>query len=386
MNMHLIKALSPILLAAFLALAPVSSIAAGSMDSPVKDFIGYGDLRLRLESDYDGENSSGTEVDDRTRARIRVRTGVKYHPNDWLTFDARIRTGSNESHQSPHITVYDFNHNPRGDADINIDKWYVNIHDEKSWFWLGRNSFPFWSQHEIFWDEDATLPGLAGGTSYNFDSKNKLSLNAGYFALPVGMRDFSGTLTAGEIIYDKKYQNANYSLGIGLFHFQPDPGDNDAATLLNDNGLRKYTIATINAKREWEYAGLPITMEIDVLYNMQNYSASSTNAFTAQNYDQKNGYVLSVKAGDMEHLGNWLAAYYYAYIENFAVNSSYAPDDWVRWGAGGETRSSNMKGHQFNLGYAVTDDINVLARLYLVEAITNDEQGNRFRIDVNYTF
>lgn len=48
--------------------------------------------------------------------------------------------------------------------------------------------------------------------------------------------------------------------------------------------------------------------------------------------------------------------------------------------------SSNFKGHQFNLGYALTDDLNIVARLYLVQSITTEEANERFRVDVNYKF
>ncbi|MDX2074397.1 MAG: putative porin [Alphaproteobacteria bacterium] len=351
-----------------------------------KQFSVYGDLRLRMESDFDGETATGASVNDRTRARIRARTGLKYTPNDWLTFDTRVRTGSNASHQSPHITIYDFNDNPTGDADINLDKWYVGAKKDNWWAWAGRNSFPFWSQDEIFWDEDATLLGAAAGASHVFEGIGTVSTSAGYFALPVGMRAYSGHLAAGELVYSKKIDDVTYSLGGDLFNFQPNRGDSDASKLLNGNGSRKYTIATLNAKSEWRMRDIPLTAEMDLLHNLQDYSATDSDAFTAQNHNQRDGYVFSFKAGDTDKQGHWLAAYYYAHIETFAVNSSYAQDEWVRWGSGGETRSSNMQGHQFNVGYAISDNLDVLARLYLAEAITTQERNDRFRVDLNYKF
>lgn len=378
--------LTMLIIGGLLAYGLVHPVRAEIAFDKEKNFTAYGDLRLRMESDFNGETATGFQVDDRTRARIRARTGLKYTPNDWLAFDTRIRTGSNASHQSPHITVFDFNDNPRGDADINFDKWYVGAKRDDAWAWAGRNSFPFWSQDEIFWDEDATLLGAAGGVSHTFGDIGTVSASAGYFALPVGMRDFSGHLAAGELIYSKKINDVTYSFGGALFGFRPDRSDGDAAKLLNGNGLRPYTIATLNAKTDWTFKDIPLTAEIDLLHNLQDYSATDSNAFTALNHEQRDGYVLSLKAGDTDKQGHWLAGYYYAYIEALAVNSSYAQDEWVRWGSGGETRSNNMQGHQFNLGYAITDDFNVLARLYLAEAITTQERGDRFRIDFNYKF
>jgi len=58
----------------------------------------------------------------------------------------------------------------------------------------------------------------------------------------------------------------------------------------------------------------------------------------------------------------------------------------VRFGAGGQTRASSIKGHELRAGYAITNNANVLTRLYLVDAITTKEKGNRFRVDLNIKF
>ena len=65
-----------------------------------------------------------------------------------------------------------------------------------------------------------------------------------------------------------------------------------------------------------------------------------------------------------------------------------AEDDWVRWGSATQTHASNMKGHEFRCAYGIMKDMNVVARLYLVEVVSDDnnEDGNRLRVDLNYTF
>lgn len=45
-----------------------------------------------------------------------------------------------------------------------------------------------------------------------------------------------------------------------------------------------------------------------------------------------------------------------------------------------------MKGHELRLAYALEKNINIVARLYIAEAITNDEDGNRLRVDFNNKF
>ncbi len=67
-----------------------------------------------------------------------------------------------------------------------------------------------------------------------------------------------------------------------------------------------------------------------------------------------------------------------------AVNASYAQDDWVRFGSGTQTAGTDIEGHEIRLGYALSKRISLLARLYLVEAITTSQDGNRFRLDLNW--
>jgi len=48
--------------------------------------------------------------------------------------------------------------------------------------------------------------------------------------------------------------------------------------------------------------------------------------------------------------------------------------------------NSNIKGHEFEARHWLTHNINLRARLYLVDAITTAEDGNRFRLDLYYNF
>ena len=95
--------------------APSLAEAKIALDDEGK-FKVYGDFRARLEADWDSQKSSGALRDDRTRARIRVRLGLTYTPTDNLEFGVRGRSGSDDSHQSPHITVIDFNDNSTGEG------------------------------------------------------------------------------------------------------------------------------------------------------------------------------------------------------------------------------------------------------------------------------
>ena len=107
---------------------------------------------------------------------------------------------------------------------------------------------------------------------------------------------------------------------------------------------------------------------------------------TAANFDQTDGYVLLGTYGSLDKKNAWLVGYYYARIETFAVNNSYAQDDWVRWGSASQTRSSDLRGHEFRFGWAFDEKMNLLTRVYIVDALTSVEDGSRARVDFNYRF
>ena len=345
----------------------------------------FGDFRVRLEADWDSQRSDGSERDDRNRARIRARLGFTFQPSDNLSFGVRLRSGSDNNHQSPNITVLDFDDNDTGDADFNLDKWYLKAKRGRFSGWVGRDSYPFWKHNDFFWDDDVTPAGLAGTFSDTLGERGKVVVNLAYLSLPVGMQQFSGNLDGAQVVYSRSGDGLSFTLAGGFFGFDANPNDPDGATLLNGNGARDYQIWVGNAQFKLE-ADRPLTLGADLMHNAEDYSADDPDPFTAANSDQRDGFVASVKWGQARARGDWLLGYYYARIETFAVHSSYAGDDWVRWGAATEGRLSNMKGHELRFVYTVRDTLNIVARLYLAEAITTVEDGKRLRIDFNYTF
>ena len=365
------------------ALAP--SVTHASLFS-TDNFSVYGDFRARFEVDWDSIRSSGAPRDDRSRLRIRARVGLNFDPSENFSFGIRLRTGSDDSHQSPHITVIDFNDNDTGDADANLDKWFLKAKKGGLWAWVGRNSLPFWKPNELFWDDDATPAGVALGHSFDLADAGTLKVTAGYLSLPVGMQEFSGNLRAVQTVFSTNLGDMDLTMAGGVFGFDADPDDPDAAMLLNGNGLRDYTIWVGNVEIKFRAGDLPVKLGFDFMHNSEDYSEDDPNPFTVANRGQTDGYVATAIVGQLKSKGDWLAGYYYAHIETLAVNSSYSQDDWMRWGSATETRSSNFKGHEFRIAYVLRKGMNLVARLYLVEAITTIEDGNRFRLDLNYKF
>ncbi len=370
-----------------LQLLVVPCWAAVALDDAGKLSV-YGDFRGRLEADWDSRRSNGSERSDRNRLRIRLRAGLDYKANDNISFGFRIRSGSDDSQQSPHITVVDFDDNNTGDAHFNFDKWFFKYTTGNASAWLGRNSMPFWKANELLFDDDATPAGL--GFTYKTDV---LTINAGYFSNPAGMQQFTGKTGLAQIVWNTAIGDTKLVFAGGVIAIDADTTDPNNGLLLENNGARDYTIWVGNVQANMQALNRPLRLNLDLLHNSESYSASDPDPFTAFHRDETDGYVVSAQLGGTSNRGDWLFAYYYSHIETFAVNYVLSQDDWMRWGSATQTRSSNFEGSEFRAAVGLGDNMNVVARLYIVDGIKLrsatsllKEDGNRLRIDFNWRF
>jgi len=372
-----------LLVAALLAIAAIAPAHAELFKTD--KFSMYGDFRLRAEDDFDSVTAVGIERADRVRVRVRLRLGFVFDPNGHCRVEARLRSGQEESQQSPHITIIDFDGNDTGGGTFNFDRWYVRGTFGGLELWAGRNNPPIWKQDELLLDDDVTAPGLA--LRWRTDAgPGRLSMAGGYYTLPVGMVLYSGNLGLAQIAYEPAWEDLHLAFAGGAYLYRANPGDPDNIGLLQGNGSRDYSILAGGFQARWPAGGRQLLLGADVMHNLEDYDPADPDPITAANYDQTDGYVLQVRYGGLNRRNEWLLGYYYAHLELFAVNNSYSQDDWVRWGDLPQTRSSNMMESEFRFGWAFNPQMNLLVRLYLVDAITTVEDGNRFRIDFNYTF
>ena len=368
----------------FLAVFALILMAQQAIAAQVSDDLKiYGDFRLRFESDTDSAKSNGSSRDDRARIRARARVGLTFTPRDDIEIGLRIRSGTDDSHQSPQITLVDLDDNDTGDADFNLDKWYFKYKNGGSALTAGRSGIAFWKQNEMLFDDDVTPVGV--GYALKGDT---FGLNLGYYTLPVGMQEASGNLGTAQLTFKTDIGSAKFAGAIGVAQFDPEENDADAAMLLDGNGSRDYDIWTVSGQLKFN----KLKFGIDYYENNEDYSATDPDAFTALNHDQDTGYVFSAAHGGTSPQ-SWLFAYYYLDIETFAVNSSYAQDDWVRFGSAVEARASNIEGHELRIGYGLAKNMNLILRAYFVEAnelrslgSVDEEDGDRIRLDFNYKF
>lgn len=341
----------------------------------------YADLRLRYEVDWDSHTPAGAERDDRHRGRIRARAGFDYRFSNAWSVGSRLRTGDSRSQQSPHLSFVN-DDGPRDELDFVLDRYFLQYKEGKVTSWAGRNIFPFWQQNELLWDEDVTPTGLAATYAEKI-GKGTLTGVAGGFYLPDGGYDLNGQMLAGQLRYALPLGPGQFTAASGLFFMNGNDGANN---LLDRNGERDYLIGAVNAQWSQPVNNYPLTFGADLFHNFKDYGAAETAPFPAGDSDEDLGYVLSVTYGQLKERHDWLVGYYWAHIETFAVNASYAQDDWHRFGTPTQTRASDFEGHEFRVAYAVSKNINLVGRLYLVDAITTQQDGNRFRLDFNWRF
>jgi hypothetical protein len=369
-----------------------------AQSAPVVDpdkFEVFGDARLRFESDFDSVDEASEKRDDRDRIRLRARLGARYHLSEALTIQARARTGPKFSQQSTNITILDLSGNSNDDISFVMDQWFIRGRTEGMEAWLGRNTFPFWrhNNNEMFWNDNATIAGSYLQLDLFESETTQVEVRTGYFALPDGAIDFSGQLTAAQLVAGHQINHEWKVTGsAGYFHIN---GSGDTKYLVDGNGDRDYKIGilSLEAERAIQPANIDINFirfGADAIRNFADYSSQDIDAVTAEFSKAKDGFTVSSVLGstitDSEGRGRWQLSYMYAYIEKLAINSAYGQSNWVRWGANRQSDVSNLKGHELGFRYWINKSLDINKRLFLVDSISTPQDGNRFRVDLNIRF
>lgn len=344
------------------------------------------DLRGRFESDVDSRREDGTLRPDRHRVRLRGRLELRGRPARALTLLGRLRTGSPDSQQSPHLTVADFSGGTADRFTIVPDRYLLQYAGGAIESWVGRNEFPFWSQNELFWDRDVTLPG--GFVSYSVPiARASLQVRGGYFGLPDGALDVRGRMAAGQVSAGGRL-SARWAMqgAFGLFDMQ---GASRTSRLLSGNGRRDYRIGvgSVQVSRDIRSPRVrALRFGADLLSNFHDYAQTADPQALAFRRARTGVVFMTTVAGGARanERGAWEAGYTFARIEKLAVNASYAQDDWVRWGSATQTDSSNLEGHEASGRYWLSRDLDLQARAFFVQSITTPQDGVRVRVDLNW--
>ena len=386
------RLISCLIAGALLFLCGAAKVAAQSEESKPRLFNPHGDFRLRMEQDWDSLQGDGTERDDRLRLRFRLRLGLDLNFSDQWSARVQLRSGQHKSQQSPHITIYDFDGGDSGPYQFDFDYWYLSYKSGNFEAWAGRNQLSFFHQDDLFLIDNITFAGVGGSYRQQL-SKGALTWRANYVALPVGMRDFSGTSFIGQVGYERELQATGFTVAAGVFASRADPDDPVGEMLLTENNTRDYDLLNLQFQHRSTAFGRPLRLGADYSHNFKDYSDAPVGSFSEFHQNHLDGYVLEALWGRSGKAGDWQVGYYYSHVEALAANSSYIQDDWARWGTATQARLTNMTGSEFRFLYTIAPNQNIFARLFFVDAIdllepgdTSLEDGKRFRIEYNVSF
>lgn len=343
------------------------------------------DFRFRVEEDWNSRKPDGTYRDDRTRLRYRLRAGFEYQYNDWASFGARIRTGFANKQQDPQLTLGDgfgeFNTLP-----IGFEKLYFKTEEKGYAFWLGKNTFPFYKQHELFWSDNVYPEGLFFKKKFSFESKGiqKLDLNAGHFIIRT-----NGTSLDQDSYFQGLQAHSNLlksrlDVFTSLYLFRNMPNIPDGGeTFLFDYSI--FNIGTSYAL----FTQTPLYLEIDYYYNFENYENNQN--INPELKDQKNGFVVGVGYGKLINEGDWKFKTTYTHLERYAAVDFLAQNDWARWDYSAydspDGRLTNLQGIELVASYLLKKNMKLTLKYYKVEQLVPygliKENGDRIRLDLD---
>jgi len=347
-----------------------------------------GDIRFRIEQDWNSRKSDGTYRDNRTRLRYRSRLGLTYDYKNWASAGIRIRTGDPKKQQDPHLTLGGST-NEFSSLPIAFEKLYVKFN--RKWFTtcIGKNSFPFEKQNELFWSDNVYPEGISFSGFFTLKNNyiQSLQINTGHFIV----NSSGSTLDADAYFQGIQLVTTHWQKRLKVFpsfyYFNdiPDIPDTNETSVLDYAILHIGTKATIIAKPK-------ISIGLDYLHNIKNYNQNNT--ISEEFSDQKKGIVSSLNIGDLKKAGDWKIGFTYSYLERYAAVDYFAQNDWVRWDYSSQNsndgRLTNFKGLEIMGAYALNKDMNLKVRFFTVDQLisygTKTETGNRIRLDYNFSF
>jgi hypothetical protein len=335
-------------------------------------------LRLRFETDWDVFRATGTPRPERDRLRLAGNTELQYLPTKELNFGLRLGMANDNRNTYGNIDLIDFQNNKKPGNNVYLDKWFTKFNADNWWIWGGRNTIPFWTQNEFFWEGLSSPAGLALGGSTKYQQHN-LAFSLGHFATPDGKYRFNGQFTSIQGVDTLKTDDFSATAALGFFMFHGHKGGQRSFT---GDGSRDYKIVMANLQYVHSLWDKPLTLGADGFWNAQAYSANSSDAYTALHHNEVLGGVLSIKYGANANSGDWLVSYSYAYIQALAVNGDFTQSDWSRYDPSG----ADMHGHDFKASYTFNKYVTLVARTVLAERISTQERGNRFRLDAVFNF
>lgn len=371
----------------FIMLFPLAKLFA--QDETKKNKLRFSaDTKIRFEPDWNSRKSDGTYREDRFRMRFRIRAGLVYTPNDWASFGVRFRTGYAEKQQDPNLTIGDGYHEFES-VPIGMDKLYFRARLKFMDGWLGRNTFPFEKQNELFWSDHVVLDGMYLNSKHEPDADwiDQIAYSGGIFTMLNSFGTFDDDSFIGIIQVTAHHLNKRLRIFPTFYFFNKMPDIPDG----NESARFDYKIVHFGAKA-LIFDQPKISLGLDIYQNLQNYA--DIQEIPDKLKDQKTGIVFNALFGSLAKKGDIAFGLDLMYLERYAAVDFIAQNDWVRWDYSSQGsrdgRLTNYKGISLMTGYRVSKMLQVKVRYFTVEQLIpygpSLENGNRIRLDFDFAF
>ncbi|WP_422351646.1 putative porin [Flagellimonas sp.] len=369
----------------FVFLLISSTLVIAQSDSTKSKFRFNGDFRFRVEQDWDSRKSDGSYREDRSRLRYRLRAGLDYHLNPKILVGTRIRTGDPKKQQDPQLTLGD-GFNEFGTLPIALEKAFFQLNLGTFEMWLGKNTFSFKKQNELFWSDNVYPEGLHIQKTFNpkLNWVDHLNINAGHFILNTRGGSFvEDSYFQGIQLVSQHFDN-RFAVWPSLYLFRNIQDIPDGA----ETFFLDYSIASVGGYVKLSRSPL-VQLEMDWYLNLEDYSTNDSIPEDLQN--QKSGVTLAANYGQLTKKGDWLVKLTYTYLERFSALDFMAQNDWARWDYSSfgspDGRLTNLEGIEFTLGTKIEDKIALKMKYYWVDQLvplgTFKENGQRIRFDID---
>lgn len=346
------------------------------------------DFRFRIEQDWNSRKSDGSFRDDRTRLRYRARLGVSYAYKDWVSFGMRLRTGDPQKQQDPQLTLGD-GFKEFGTLPISFEKVYAQFDLQWLSAWIGKNTFPFKKQNELFWSDNVFPEGISLSGKFAFENEyiQSAQINTGHFVLATN----GASLEADSYFQGIQISTTHWENRLIFFptfyYFNKIPNIPDGNETYTTNYAIMHMGATVEIIKKPK-----ITAGLDYYQNIEDYK--NNDSIPQKFRDQKQGVVTSVSIGNLENKGDFKLKLTYTYLERYAAVDFLAQNDWARWDYSSQDspdgRLTNFKGFEIMVGYVLDKNVNLKIRGFQVNQIKaigfDRETGNRIRLDFNIRF
>ncbi len=371
---------------AWLLIAPI--VLTAQSDSIPSKFQVSGDFRFRAEQDWNSRKSDGTFREDRSRLRYRGRIGLVYQHNPRTSVGLRLRTGDPRKQQDPQLTLGD-SFKEFGTLPIALEKAYFETELKRFNIWLGKNTFPFKKQNELFWSDNVFPEGIHINKTINPAANwlDQIRFNAGHFILNARGGAFRNDSYLQGFQIVTQYFRDRVAFWPSLYLMRNIQNIPDGA----ETFFLDYSILSVGGYIKLVREPL-IKLAMDGYYNLEDYE---TNDSIPQNLrNQNRGLTMSLSYGQLSSKGDWLLQFTYAYLQRYAALDFMAQNDWARWDYSAydspDGRLTNFKGIELTLGTNIEDRITLKSKYYLVRQLvpfdTLTENGQRIRFDIDIKF